>query len=519
MQLFLDRNRTLLPRIDVIYLFARGLVLLGLVWFANFGEVAEGNQSLLLTIAAIYAAHLLVMVAAIRGKFDLKLAYLSAICFDLVFVPLFIHYTGGMSSSLYLLFYLGISVAAYLLTFWFAFGVTALFTLSYVALVYADLRVEMLFDFTMRLGFLWVCFLALSYVSEFLRKSERRLLKLFDTLNMRTQELERSQAQLEVIYENTRNLASILAPDQVIQEVMRIMGRMLQFTNYAVIFRDKWGNFLYRARSVNGKESFQLKAIDSSNTELIRRVANSNEPICVKDLTSRTDYQKLNQESQSALIAPMRSHNATLGLILVESSKLDNFVEKDLKIFTMLARSAALAIENSELHKRTEQLTIIDDLTGAFNYRYFVRKLEEEKKRAVRYDLPLSLIMVDIDWFKKVNDSYGHEVGNIVIKDLARVINRCIRDVDIFVRYGGEEFVVILPQTPLIEASNIGERIRAQVEEMVVDTGQAGTLRITVSVGVTSYPENGKTHEEIVSVVDQALYRAKGSGKNLVCKV
>ena len=144
---------------------------------------------------------------------------------------------------------------------------------------------------------------------------------------------------------------------------------------------------------------------------------------------------------------------------------------------------------------------------------------EEEKKRATRYNLPLSLIMVDIDWFKKVNDSYGHEIGNLVIKDLSRVINRCIRDVDIFVRYGGEEFVVILPQTLLIEASNIGERIRAQVEEMVVDTGQAGTLRITVSVGVTSYPENGRTHEEIVSVVDQALYRAKGSGKNLVCNV
>lgn len=519
MRLFLDRNRTLLPRIDVIYLSSRALVLLGLAWFTFFGEYDSSSQPILQGIVMVYAVHLMVLVAAVRDKFDLKLAYLSAIVFDMVFVPVFIHYTGGMQSSFYLLFYLGISVAAYLLTFWFAAAVTTVFTLIYVALVYSELRIEILFDFCMRLGFLWVCFLALSYVSEFLRKSERRLLKLFDTLNMRTQELERSQAQLEVIYENTRNLASILAPDEVVREIMRIMGRMLQFRNYAVVFRDKWGHYLYRARSIDGKQSYQLKAIDDVDVELIHRVSLADEPVCVKDLSNRTDYVPISSTSRSVVISPLRSHDSSLGLLIAESSKRDHFQEKDIRTFTMLARSAAMALENANLHRQTEQLTVVDDLTGAYNYRYFVRKLEEEKKRAVRYDLPLSLIMVDIDWFKKVNDSYGHEVGNVVIRELARVIQRCIRDVDIFVRYGGEEFVIILPQTPLVESSAIGERIRAQVEEMIVDTGQAGKLKITVSVGVTSYPENGKTHEELVSVVDQALYRAKGSGKNLVCNV
>ena len=125
--------------------------------------------------------------------------------------------------------------------------------------------------------------------------------------------------------------------------------------------------------------------------------------------------------------------------------------------------------------------------------------------------------MVDIDWLNKINDSYGHEVGNVVLKELSDVIKSCIRDVDIFCRYGGEEFVVILPQTAQEEASRIGERIREKVEEMVVDADDDRSLKITVSVGVTSYPENGKSHEDLVSVADQALYRAKGSGKNLVC--
>ena len=128
--------------------------------------------------------------------------------------------------------------------------------------------------------------------------------------------------------------------------------------------------------------------------------------------------------------------------------------------------------------------------------------------------------MIDIDWFKKFNDTYGHEVGNIVLQNITRVVKKCIRDVDIFARYGGEEFVIILPQTPSYEVANIGERIRGSIETSIFG-GNDGIpeLSVTVSVGVSSYPENGKPNEELLSVVDQALYRAKGSGKNKVCVI
>jgi diguanylate cyclase (GGDEF)-like protein len=187
---------------------------------------------------------------------------------------------------------------------------------------------------------------------------------------------------------------------------------------------------------------------------------------------------------------------------------------------SIVARSAAMALENATLHKKTEELTITDELTGIFNYRYFARKLKEEQRRAARYDLPLSLIMLDIDWFKKFNDTYGHEVGNIVLKGITSVVKKCIRDVDIFARYGGEEFVIILPQTPQIEVSQIGERIRAQIESATFGGGDnMPELKVTVSVGISSYPENGKSEDELLAVVDQALYRAKGSGKNKVCVI
>jgi len=458
-------------------------------------------------------------IAAMRGKLDIKLAYLSAIVYDLIFMPLFVLYTGGIDSSFYMLFYITISVAAYILTFPFALVATIVVWGTYVALVISDVSVNNIFDFTMRLGFMWVYFLALTYVSQYMRKSENRLLKLFDTLNLRTQELERSQTQLEMIYENTRILASILEPDGVVREIMRILGQTLAYNNYAVVFKGQNGQFYYRARCADRATSFSPKALPDQGNDLLKKVAGSQEGVRVNDLASRDDYHPLNENTLSVAIIPMTSHGQSKGLLVAESPEKTYFTARDEQLLSIVARAAGLALENAELHHRTEELTIIDALTGAYNYRYFVQKFQEEKKRAIRYRMPLSIIMVDIDWFKKLNDSYGHEVGNVVLRDLAGVIKHCIRDVDIFCRYGGEEFVVILPQTPLQEAEHIGERIRHQVEGNIIDVGQAGKIKITVSVGVSSFPENGRSEEDLVSVADEALYQAKDNGKNLVCVV
>ncbi|HUV30547.1 MAG TPA: diguanylate cyclase [Acidobacteriota bacterium] len=515
----MDRNRTLLPRVDVIYLLTRIMTLVGVVWFALVGDHPIYDTRISLIVVVTYTLHLAVFAAAIRGRFDLKLAYLSAIIYDILSVPLFVHYTGSVFSAFYLVFFLTVSAAAYVLTFWFAMVVIIIVTLAYLAILLPDVTIGVLHTISMRIGFLWVWFLAISYASDYLRRSERRLLKLFDTLNMRTSELEKSQAQLEMNYENTRILASILKPDAVVTEIMRIMGWRLQFEHFAVIFQNNAGAFYYRARSVNGHNNFHLKAIDAARSELIRKVCELDEPIRIKNLADRDDYVPVKEGARSAIIVPLTAHGNMQGLLITESCAEDAFTDKDVQTLTIVARSAALALENAELHRRTEELTIIDDLTDTYNYRYFVQKLQEERKRAMRYNLPLSIIMVDIDWFKKLNDSHGHEVGNLVLTELARVIKRCIRDVDVFARYGGEEFVIILPQTAQVEASVIGERIRQQVEETVVDSGPTGKVGITVSIGVSSYPENGKSAEDLVSVADQALYRAKGSGKNLVCIV
>lgn len=520
MKLFLDRHKTLLPRVDIIYLLTRVMVLSSLSWYIIFGNLPAEDHNVFYFILGTFVVHLGLFATAMKGKFDLKLAYLSAIIYDIFLIPLLVLYTAstdGGNSPFYLLFFLTVSVAAYVLTFWFSLAATFLVTAGYLASIYATFSIEHLFDVSMRVGFIWVYYLAILYASDYMRRSEKRLLKLFNTLNQRTSELEKSQAHLEMIYENTRILASILEPDSVVKEVMRIMGSILQYKAYSIIFKDKWGNFYYRARLHHGQSNFHLKAIDVSRMELVRRVAEMGESIIVKDISSRQDVKPLDKQSRSLMIVPMTSHAHTNGLLTAESDEVNHFGDRDLQMLSVVARSAALALENSELHKKTEELTIIDELTETYNYRYFVQKLQEEKRRASRYELPLSLIMVDIDWFKKLNDTYGHEVGNVVLRRLSRIIQRCIRDVDIFARYGGEEFAIILPQTHREEAAIIGERIREQVEKEVFEARQYGKLKVTVSVGVSSFPENGKSQEELVSVADQALYQAKNEGKNAVC--
>jgi diguanylate cyclase (GGDEF)-like protein len=519
MKLFLDRNKTLLPRVDSIYLLTRVMALTGIAWYAFLGEYSQQDSYLFYFILGTFSVHLAVFYAAIKGRFSIKLGYLSAIIYDLILVPTLILYTGGLHSSFYLLFFLTIAVAAYVLRLWLATAITLLATLSYIGAIYRDLTLNNLFDISIRVGFLIVFYLGLSYASDYMRRSEKRLLKLFDTLNRRTSELEKSQAQLEMIYENSRIPASTLDTDGVVRGVMRILSSLLQYPRTSMILKDRSGNLYYQARMTPGRKNFHPKAIEPGKMELARKVCNHGEAIRVKDIAGRDDYEPLGEKARSLMLVPLTSHGQNSGVLTAESNNVDQFTERDLQMLSIVARSAALALENAELHKRTEELTIIDELTETYNYRYFIQKLQEEKRRAIRYSLPLSLIMVDIDRFKKLNDTYGHESGNIVLKELSHIIQGCIRDVDIFVRYGGEEFAVILPQTAQSEATVIGERIRERAESALIDVGKAGRLKITVSVGVTSFPENGRSQEELVSVADQALYRAKGEGRNLVCVI
>jgi diguanylate cyclase (GGDEF)-like protein len=200
----------------------------------------------------------------------------------------------------------------------------------------------------------------------------------------------------------------------------------------------------------------------------------------------------------------------------------DDYITKPFQWAELLARIRAgkrivdLQKELIETNKRLELLSITDGLTRLYNHRYFQDELARAFGESQRYQRPLSLAIVDIDFFKKVNDTHGHAVGDEVLKSVANVFRESARSTDLVARYGGEEFAVIMPETGLDDAIVFAEKIRAMIESTKMPT-QAGELMVTVSVGVASTPHSRiRAAKEVVVAADKALYRAKRSGRNQV---
>jgi diguanylate cyclase (GGDEF)-like protein len=223
-----------------------------------------------------------------------------------------------------------------------------------------------------------------------------------------------------------------------------------------------------------------------------------------------------------ALALPMRARIAGgsdidfVGVISIARHGKE-FSDQERDLFAYLAGQATLSIENVDLHETVQQQAVTDELTGLFNVRQFHSRLEGEIERAERFATPLSLVMLDIDKFKSVNDNHGHQQGDRVLVEVARVLRRLSRDVDLPARYGGEELAVVLPQTDLAGAEQQAERMRAAIEAMQIprlDGG--GLLPITASFGVASFPGEGADKTELIASADAALYRAKRAGRNRV---
>jgi len=502
-------------------MLSRLIFLMGIVAYIIFGPLAKQNLyplSVILSIELILVGGCRLMSYFRREQFSS--IYFYTIIIDTFLIAAMTRYTGGAASDFYVFYFLTVSVGAYVLSSMATIIFTGLISALYLIGNFETLAQSGPLAIVIRVTLIWFYALMVNYISEYFRRSEARLLKVFNTLNRRTSELEKIHAQLEMVYENSRILAGILDFDQIVDEILKIGEKVLDYPALGIMLIGPGDNLIYRGRLIGGHKNTKLKAVSQDKMELAYRIVRAGEPVRVVDMSSRTDYEPLLKSARSVMLVPMVTHGKTTGLLSAESPRKGAFEDQDEKFLSVLARSAAMALENAILHRKTEELTIIDDLTGVNNYRYFAEKIKEEKRRAVRYDQALSLIMIDIDWFKKFNDNYGHEVGNQVLVGLTGVIKKCIRDVDILCRYGGEEFIIILPQTPEREACRIAQRIRDEVEISEFGGGDGiPLLKVTVSVGVSSYPENRRSEEELINAVDQALYRAKGSGKNTVCTV
>jgi diguanylate cyclase (GGDEF)-like protein/PAS domain S-box-containing protein len=221
-------------------------------------------------------------------------------------------------------------------------------------------------------------------------------------------------------------------------------------------------------------------------------------------------------KTRSLLGTALLSREEVFGVLLVGSLSINAFTQEHIRLFEIVALQSSSAIDNARLFERVERLSITDELTGLENRRHFNLMLEKEIERARRYDHPLCMIMLDIDHFKEVNDKYGHTAGDTVLRKLADVVEECLRKPDLAFRFGGEEFMILLPETKMASAKKAAERIRTNVENIDFSLDH-DNLQITISLGVCEYQDSFVNMTEFINAVDHALYQAKSSGRNRVC--
>ncbi|MBI5035204.1 MAG: diguanylate cyclase [Chloroflexi bacterium] len=220
-------------------------------------------------------------------------------------------------------------------------------------------------------------------------------------------------------------------------------------------------------------------------------------------------------KARAYLGVPLILRDHVLGVMSVQSYTPNAYSQQQIRMFEMFAAQVAIVIQNSQLYEQVQRLAITDELTGLPNRRLLFEKGESEVARAHRFGRPLSIVMLDIDHFKPVNDRYGHTIGDRVLREIAQVLRHFLRDSDTAARYGGEEFVVLLPETEAPLASLVAERLRTAIEDCYVEA-DAQEIHVTVSLGVAAVDKDTVDFSKLISHADQALYLSKHDGRNRV---
>ncbi len=211
---------------------------------------------------------------------------------------------------------------------------------------------------------------------------------------------------------------------------------------------------------------------------------------------------------RSFIALPLLSEGVPLGMLAILGVEAEHT-----ESFSILAEQLALELKKISLYEKIQELAITDGLTAIYVRRHFIERLNEEVARSKRHNLKLSLLMIDLDHFKQCNDTYGHLVGDIVLKEISRIMKEYVRQVDLIGRYGGEEFVIALPDTDKNSALNVADRIRMSVEKHKFRAYDE-TISMTISIGVATFPETGDDVATLIDRADQALYKAKEAGRN-----
>jgi diguanylate cyclase (GGDEF)-like protein len=335
-------------------------------------------------------------------------------------------------------------------------------------------------------------------------------------------ELKRTVDELQALNEIGRALTSTRDLPEVLRLVMGRAQDLLRVSRISLLLLDERTQEL-RFEVASGPGAEKLAALRLPMGEgLAGWVAKEGQSVLVQDVQHdprfAARFDAVSGHSTRSLIAvPLVSKGRTLGVIEVVSGEQErDLTPEDLLTVQTLADHAAIAIENAQAFERIRELTIVDDHTGLYNARHLHRVLEAEVTRSERYGRPFSLVFVDLDKFKEVNDRHGHQAGSAALCEVGEVLRAGLRETDIPTRYGGDEYVILLPEADRAQAMMVADRLRAAIAGHAFLTARGLSVHLTASFGVATWPLDGRKAEELLGRADAAMYLVKGRSRDAV---
>ncbi|RMF48449.1 MAG: diguanylate cyclase [Anaerolineae bacterium] len=335
--------------------------------------------------------------------------------------------------------------------------------------------------------------------------------QLFESAYLRAEEAE-------TLREVSLIVAGLLDEAEAIRRILELVGRVITCDSAVVVLQE--GDTLRVAGERHWQEapSMQDMTFDLRGMTPYAKVARTHSPLRIADIATHAPQLMRSPKTshiRSWLGVPLGKPEHPLGVLAVHSTMPGYFTTAHERMVMAFASHVTVAITNARLYQEAQYLAITDPLTTLYNRRYFFQIALREFERAARHGYPLSILMIDIDFFKSVNDTYGHQAGDEVLREVALACQESVREIDLLARYGGEEFIVLLPDTGSKGAQHVAMRLHQRIDRMHV-TYEEQQIHVTVSVGVSSLQKGVSSLDALIAHADAALYHAKQTGRNRV---
>jgi diguanylate cyclase (GGDEF)-like protein len=330
---------------------------------------------------------------------------------------------------------------------------------------------------------------------------------------------KRQLQEVAIFNDVAKALTSSLNLDSILQTIMDKMAEFFRPDTWSLLMVDEQKDELYFAIAV-GDAAETLKTVRLKVGEGIAGwVARHGESLIVPDVYNDPRFAKRIDEmtkwkTRSIICVPLQSKHRVLGVIQLINCAMESFGEQEMFFLHALCDYAAIAIDNARAVEKIQELTITDDCTGLYNARHLYKTLESEVYRSARFGYEFSVIFLDLDHFKYVNDTYGHLVGSKLLQEIGFKIKSQLRLIDYAFRYGGDEFVILLPQTDKQSALVVAKRIQDMMRKTIFLAEDGLNLQVRCSMGLATYPEDAKSSHEIIRQADEMMYMVKNSSRD-----